>query len=83
MYIFNGGNQTVTESGSLTINNTADNFTMWGHGVVKYATSDGRSETFALRDQTAKADTLRLMQAVAGRNYTSGTISLYGYKEAP
>jgi len=82
MYIFTGGNQTVNKSGSLNINNDSGSFTMCGLGVVQYSGGGGaRSETLAFRDQTSKADTLRLLQAVSGREYTAGTFSLYAYKE--
>mgnify|MGYP000739874641 CR=1 FL=1 len=69
------------KSGSLFITNTAELFTMHGQGMHSNSWNFVKSDNYGARGQTSKADTIRIYQIVGTNNYTSGTISLYGYKE--
>ena len=70
------------KSGSLFITNTAELFTMHGQGMHSNSYNFVKSDNYGARGQTSKADTIRIYQFFATNDYTGGTISLYGYKEA-
>ena len=70
-------------SGCFDISNKANSFSIWGThvGIVSNTSVHGTTNASGYRVQTTKATTLRLYSGASYNNFTSGTISLYGYKE--
>lgn len=69
-------------SGCFDISNKADSLSIWGNhvAIASSISVSGTTRAAGFRSNTTKATTLRL-HAGASSNLTSGTISLYAYKE--